>query len=130
MNNKIPTWIMIWALLMALLPLGFVAIAYLNPAYYGEEWAASSVSRFGGVFGNYVARNMASGLIMLFALSQRSAPMLIIAFLMRIFSDVFDTLHNYVAGTLDQTYIIEASILTIVCSIAIYVLWGRRKTAV
>jgi len=127
--KKIPIWIMIWGLLMALLPLGFVAVAYFNPAFYGEEWASGDLSRLGGVYGNYVARNMASALIMFFALSQRSASMLIIAFLMRMFSDMFDVIHNAVAGVLDIAYIIDASILFAGCSIAIYFLWGIRKPA-
>ena len=128
MTNKIPKWIMIWGLLMALLPTGFVLIAYFNPSFYGEQWAATDISRLGDVYGNYVARNLGSALIMFFALWQRSAAMLIIAFLMRIFSDVFDTIHNTIAGTIDGKYIIEASILTIICAVAIYKLWPIYKS--
>ena len=127
MKQKIPFWIMAWGCLMALLPLVFVGIAYLDPAYYGEQWAANDIARLGGVFGNYVARNMASGLIMLVALSQKSAAMMIAAFLMRIFSDVFDVIHNTLASTIDTFYIIDASVLIIVCSIAIYHLCNIRS---
>ena len=124
MKNNIPVWIFFWGSLMALLPLVFVGIGYFYPAYYGQEWASNDNARLGGVFGNYVARNMASALIMLVALSQRSAHMLIIAFFMRIFSDLFDVIHNTLAGTIDTFYIIDAAVLIIVCSIAIYRLWG------
>ena len=118
---------MIWAFLMALLPAGFVIVAYINPGFYGEQWAASDISRLGDVYGNYVARNVASAVIMFFALWQRSAAMLIIAFLMRIFSDVFDTTHNTIAGTIDGRFAVEATILVIVSSIAIYKLWPIYK---
>ncbi len=128
MSDKIPKWIMIWGLVMALLPASFVMISYCNPAFYGEQWAATDMSRLGDVYGNYVARNVASALIMFFALWQRSAAMLIVAFLMRIFSDVFDTIHNTIAGTIDGKYIIEASILTIICAVAIYKLWPIYKS--
>ncbi|MEE9381728.1 MAG: hypothetical protein V3V03_09995 [Hyphomonadaceae bacterium] len=114
---------------MALLPLGFVAVAYFNPGFYGEEWTGKGTSILGTVYGNYVARNVASGLIMLIALWQRSAPMLIIAFFMRIFSDIFDTGHNFIAGTLDIRYMIDAGILITVCSFAIYKLWDQRKAS-
>lgn len=123
MTNKIPMWIMIWGLLMALLPAGFVIVAYINPGFYAEQWAETDISRLGDVYGNYVARNVASALIMFFALWQRSAAMLIIAFLMRIFSDIFDTIHNTMAGTIDGRYVFEAMVLVIVCSAAIYKLW-------
>ena len=126
-TNKIPKWIMIWGLLMALLPAGFVIVAYINPGFYGEQWAGTDTSRLGDVYGNYVARNAASALIMFFALWQRSAAMLIVAFLMRIFSDVFDTAHNIIAGTIDARYITEATILIIVCLLAIYKLWPIYK---
>jgi hypothetical protein len=127
MTDKIPTWIMIWGLLMALLPAGFVIIAYVNPGFYGELWAGANISRLGDVYGNYVARNAASALIMFFALWQRSAAMLIAAFLMRIFSDIFDTVHNIIAGTIDGRYIFEATILVILCSVAFYKLWPIYK---
>jgi hypothetical protein len=123
-KQKIPVWIIVWGSLMALLPLVFVGIGYFYPAYYGEEWAANDIARFGGVFGNYVARNMASGLIVLIALSQKSAQMLIIAFFMRIFSDLFDVFHNTLTGTIDTFYILDASVLIIISSIAIFKLWN------
>jgi hypothetical protein len=126
LQQNIPVWILIWGLLMALLPLAFVGIGYFYPAYYGEEWASGDIGRLGGVFGNYVSRNMASALIMIFALSQRSAQMLIVAFLMRVFSDVFDVLHNSIAGTIDIYYILDATVLIVGCSIAIYQLWKIR----
>jgi hypothetical protein len=125
---KIPKWIWVWCLLMGLLPLGFVCVAYVNPSFYGEEWVTGGVSRLGGVYGNYVSRNMASALIMFFALSQRSAQMLIVALLMRIFSDVFDVIHNTVAGTIDGQYIFEASVFVVGSLVAIYYLRGLRKT--
>ena len=126
MKQKIPLWIMIWGFLMALLPLCFVGLGYFDPAYYGNEWAADDFARLGGVFGNYVSRNMASALIMFFALSQKSAQMLIVAFLMRIFSDVFDVIHNTIAGTIDMLYVLDASVLTVLCTAAIYRLWKIR----
>jgi len=126
---KIPIWIMIWGLLMALLPLGFVAVAYFNPSYFSEEWVARGVSRLDDVYGNYVARNMASALIMIFALWQRSAAMLIVAFLMRLLSDMFDVIHLSVAGTLDLRYSLDAGILSIGCLVSIYFLWPIYKSA-
>jgi len=127
MNKPIPKAIMIWAFLMGLLPLVFVGIAYFNPGFYGENWAEQGLARFGGVYGNYVARNAASALIMFFALWQRSAAMLIVAFLMRIFSDLFDVIHNTIAGTIDLFYVLDASFLAIGCCVCIYFLWDKRS---
>jgi len=119
---------MIWAFLMGSLPLVFVGIAYLNPDFYGEHWSSQDFTRLGDVYGNYVARNAASALIMFFALWQRSAEMLIVAFLMRIFSDLFDVIHNTIAGTIEIYYILDASFLTTGCVICIYFLWGMQAS--
>ncbi len=129
MSTKIPIWIMVWGLLMALLPLGFASIGYFNPGFFGEMWAAEGFSKYGTVLGFYISRNMASGLIMVFALSQRSASMLIVAFLMRILSDVFDTIHQILAGTINGEFVFFASALIVVSSLAIYKLWGLRENA-
>lgn len=117
---------MSWGLLMAILPLAFAIIGYINPGNFGEVWATGDISKYGSVLGLYISRNMASALIMLFALSQRSASMLIVAFLMRIFSDVFDTIHNTLAGTIDKEFIFFATLLIVVSSLAIYKLWKHR----
>jgi len=127
MKQPIPIAIMIWGFLMGLLPLVFVGIAYFDPAFYGENWAAQGLAKFGDVYGNYVARNAASALIMFFALWQRNAAMLIVAFLMRIFSDLFDVIHNTIAGTIDLFYVLDASFLATGCLVAIYFLWGKRS---
>jgi len=128
MSNKIPKGIMLWGFLMGLLPLVFVLIAYFNPGFYSEDWAIKGMTKFGDVYGNYVSRNAASALIMFFALWQKSADMLIVAFLMRIFSDAFDVVHNTLAGTINLFYVVDASILTMGCLVSIYILWGRRST--
>ena len=127
MKKSIPAWIFIWALLMATLPLGFVLVGYFNPGYYGEEWADKGISIYGGVFGFYIARNMASGLIMLVALWQRSALLIIGALLMRIFSDFFDGAHAIVAGTGDMNFWISAFVMITGCSFAIFKLWPLRE---
>lgn len=112
---------------MAALPLGFVVVGYLTPGFYGEEWATKDPSIYGNVFGFYISRNMASGLIMLVALWQRSALMLIIAFLMRIFSDLFDGVNATIAGTGDLIFWISALVLIVVCSFTIFKLWPLRE---
>ena len=128
MKKEIPIGIMIWGFLMGLLPLVFVGIAYFNPGFYGEDYAAQGLAKFGDVYGNYVSRNAGSALIMFFALWRRSADMLIVAFLMRIFSDLFDVIHNTLAGTIDLFYVVDASVLTIGCLVSIYFLWDKHST--
>jgi hypothetical protein len=123
MKDKIPTWILVWSVLMFLLPFGFGIVGYLNPAYFGPEWAQADAMQYVGPFGLYVGRNMASAVIMMLALSQRSAAMLIVALTMRMVSDIFDVIHNAAAGTLNLSFSLPAVILIIGCAIAIKVLW-------
>jgi hypothetical protein len=69
MKDKIPTWILVWSALMFLLPFGFGIVGYLNPAYFGPEWAHADAMKYAGPFGLYVGRNMASAVIMMLALT-------------------------------------------------------------
>lgn len=128
MVKPIPFWILVWTALMGLLPLVFGLIGYFNPGFFGAEWAVAGVEKFGGPYGAYVGRNMASVAIIVFALWQRSVPMIIVALLMRMVSDVFDVINNVIAGTVGLDLVIPATILITGCTLAIRTLWGRRVT--
>jgi len=125
MEPKIPTWIMVWTFIIAMLPLGFVLQGYLDPgAHFGEEAAAAGAATYAGPIGLYIARNAASVVVTLFAFQQRSAPMLIVILMLRAVTDVFDVIHNAVAGTVGAELMIFATLWITGSSIAIFKLWN------
>ncbi len=120
MTYKIPIWIMIWGTLVALLNLGFVLVAYLHPEFYGHDWAAAGLAKYGDVYGFYVSRNLAMSLVTLLALVLRNPSGLILIFALRIFTDVTDVVHGTIAGTMDMRFVIDAAVLIIISGLAIY----------
>jgi len=125
MEPKIPTWIMVWTFIIAMLPLGFVVQGYLDPgAHFGEEATASGTAVFAGPIGLYLARNAASVVVTLFAFQQRSAPMLIVILMLRAVTDVFDVINNTIAGTVGAELMIFATLWITGSSIAIHRLWN------
>jgi len=120
-ENQIPTWIYIWAFLMALLPTVFSLIVYFYPqGMFGEEVASTGNAIFAGAIGLYAARNVAEAVVTYYAIFKRSVDMLILAFMLRIVTDVFDTIHRYVASTLEIDFFITAFIEVAVTWYAAY----------
>jgi hypothetical protein len=84
---------------------GLSSIEIQNPLYMvhlnvGEQATAGGVAIYGGPIGLYVARKMASFIVTAFAWARRSAPMILVVSLLRGSTDVFDVIHNTIAGTL------------------------------
>jgi len=123
LNTKIPTWILIWSFVIALLPLGFGLQGYLDPGAHFPEALTQGDAIYGGAIGLYIARNMASVVITLFALAIRSAHMLIVVLLLRAVTDIFDVINNSISGTVNAELIIFATLWISGSSIAIYQLW-------
>jgi len=114
---------MIWGFIVALLPLGFGLQGYLDPGAHFPEALTQGDAIYGGAIGLYIARNMASVVITLFALAKRSAHMLIIVLLLRAVTDLFDVINNSISGTVNAELIIFATLWVSGSSIAIYQLW-------
>ena len=128
MDKKIPLWIMAWCIVQALVPIGFSITGYINPGYFGEHLAGQGPSIYAGEFGLYVARNVGTSLIAVFAITQRSAAMLILFLLLRVVTDIFDTIHKVVSGTLDAEHIVFATLWIVGSSFVILKLWPIYKS--
>jgi len=107
---------------MALLALGFVVVAFVNPGFYGPDWADTGAAKFGSVYGNYVARNFATGLITLYVVVRPSVATLIIALWLRIVTDLSDGVGLLIGGMMNMEYIISAIILVGGSGVAIFAL--------
>jgi hypothetical protein len=119
MKRDIPTWILIWSFVIAMLPLSFSIQGYLDPVSHFPEAAGAGASIYGGPIGLYLARNLASVVITLFALARRSRSMLIIVLMLRAVTDIFDVINNAIAGTVDAELLIFATLWISGSSLAI-----------
>ncbi len=119
MAKQIPGWIQVWGVLVAILCLGHVLVAYFHPQYYGHDWSTVGTAKYGDVYGLYVSRNLAMGLVTLLAVVQRHTSGLIIVFALRIATDVVDSIHAVVAGTVDTVFVVAATMLIVVSGWAI-----------
>ncbi len=131
MTPKIPTWIMVWTFLMMLLPLGFSILGYVDPAshdHFSEEAVAEGAAMYGGPIGLYIARNMASFIVTALAWAKRSAPMIIVVSLLRASTDVFDVIHDTIAGTVGGQLLFFAALEIAVSGLVIYKLWNWPVT--
>ncbi len=127
-NKQIPKWVMVWGFLMALLPTGFSLIAYIDPMIcFSQEISSDEAVIFAGAFGLYVARNVAEAAVTFIALGFRSVDMLLLAFLLRMITDIFDGVHKVYSGTMNIAFAVDASILIVGCSLAIFSLQKIRK---
>ena len=120
METTIPKWILAWTVIIGLIPLAFTVVGYVSPeTIFGEEATSSREIMLSGPIGLWLARDMASVVITFYALYARSAAMIIMACLLRIFTDVGDVLNNMIAGTMNADLWIFAPIFVVVSSIAI-----------
>jgi hypothetical protein len=127
-NSKIALWVRIWVLLMALLPLGFVMISYANPGFFGQQWALAGPEKLATVFGHYTGRNLSMGVMTLVALAMGRAQGMILMLGLRIVTDLMDSLHQTLAGTINLVFVVNAGILIIGSLVAIKSLWPVYKS--
>jgi len=127
-NGKIALWVRIWVLLMALLSLGFMMVSYTNPGFFGEQWALAGPEKLATVFGHYTGRNLSMGVITLVALVMGRAQGMILVLGLRIVTDLADTVHQTLAGTINSVFVADAGVLIIVSAFAIKSLWPVYKS--
>jgi hypothetical protein len=122
MNNKIPTWVLVYLGIAGVAALLFGAMGYLNPDMQFSGWeafdAAGALS-LAGPLGLYIARNIATGLVSLFAIWRRSKDMVIVALLLRLFTELFDTI-NALAGSAGIGGAALALVMLIIDAVALW----------
>jgi hypothetical protein len=115
MNTKpIPAWILIYATLLALLGL-FAGLA----GFIAPEATFSSVVKadFGAIrliTGLYAGRSIAMGVVVGFAVLKKDANYLFFAFLMRLLTEIMDTIIMVGAGSFGMSPLVLISAMTVV----------------
>lgn len=102
-NSSIPKWINIYLWVTFAITLGASLAGYFKPDALLGTWealpAAGALS-LAGPLGLFVSRNMATAVVTLFGLLQKSASMIKIVLLLRIVSDGLDLVNNLISDNI------------------------------
>ena len=127
-NNKIPRWPKIYLGIVSVLALLFSAMGYFNPDMQFGTWealGATGALSLSGPLGLYLSRNIATGLIGLFAIWRQSADMIIVALLLRLFTELFDFIHALVSGV-GVDGIVFPGVMLIIDAAALWFVWKKQ----
>ncbi|MEL6193172.1 MAG: hypothetical protein AAFR66_14035 [Bacteroidota bacterium] len=96
-----PKWITIYVWVVTAMTFMFSILAYVNPGMQFGGWealdAAGALS-LGGPMGLYIARNLATGVIGLFALLKKNNAMIQLYLVMRTATELMDLIHALSSG--------------------------------
>ncbi|MEM7514104.1 MAG: hypothetical protein AAF388_24485 [Bacteroidota bacterium] len=101
MSTTTPKWITIYVWVVTAMTFMFSILAYVNPGMQFGGWealdAAGALS-LGGPMGLYIARNLATGVIGLFALLKKNSAMIQLYLVMRTATELMDLIHALSSG--------------------------------
>ena len=102
-STQIPKWIIIYLWLTAIITVAFSLLGYFKPDALLGKWepftAAGSLS-LAGPLGLFVARNLGTAAVNIFALIQNNASMIKLVLLLRLVTDGFDCINNFIGGNM------------------------------
>lgn len=102
-SNSIPKWIIIYLWFTAIITVAFSLLGYFKPDALLGTWeafsAAGSLSLAGPV-GLFVARNLGTAAVNIFALLKKNASMIKLVLLLRMVTDGFDCINNLIGANI------------------------------
>ena len=98
-----PRWVTIYLWVATALALMFSLLAYFKPEIQFGTWetlSATGAFSLAGPLGLYIARNLATAITGIYALTQNSLSMVKVLLLLRLVTDGLDFFHNAIAGNM------------------------------
>ena len=121
----IPTWIFWYGIIIMIgAPLLYAIMTFMGPNL-GMVTLADGSDIDTGLF-KYAVRNVAAALITGYALYKRSAPMLLLVFIMRFITESGDLLDSLLFGGLDTTEVISFVAIMVVVALIPYAIAIRK----
>lgn len=117
--KNIPYWVLGIAVLMALAALGISLMGYMDPGA-GPGVMPGDNPSLAGTYGLFLSRNLATAVVMILAIVIRSPGMMFNAFMLRIFSDLFDIINTLVGG---GAFPVSFVVLIVISLPAAWYLW-------
>lgn len=124
-QDIIPAWIFWYGIIIVIGAPLFYAIMHLMGPDLGMKTLADGSLFDTGIF-KYAVRNIAAAAIAAFALYKRSAPMLLIVFLMRFITESGDLLDAFLFGALDTKSMFSYAAMMVFIALIPYALAIRK----
>lgn len=102
--NQVPKWVTIYLWITTIMALMFSLLAYFKPEIQFGTWgalAANAALSLGGPLGLYISRNLATVVVGLFVLTNKSTTSIRILLILRLLTDGLDFVHNIIAGSIE-----------------------------
>ena len=122
--KKIPYWVLGIAVMLALAPLALTIMGYMDSSS-GPGVLPGDNPLLAGTYGLFLSRNLATAVIMILAIVIRSPGMMFNAFMMRIFSDLFDIFNTLAGG---GPFPVSFVVLIVIALPAAWALWPMVMT--
>lgn len=100
-DGSAPTWIFLYLCFVTVVSTAFAVVAYLDASVLWSNWAALEAPGaidLDGPAGLFIARNLGTAALGVYALANRSRAMLEALLVLRIVVDLFDGIHAVIAG--------------------------------
>ena len=98
-----PTWIKIYLWITTIMALMFALLAYFKPDVQFGTWEAMTSAgalSLAGPLGLYISRNLATAILGIYALTQKSVILITAYLVLRIVTDGVDAVHNFIGGNM------------------------------
>ncbi|NRB02293.1 MAG: hypothetical protein HRU30_03420 [Rhodobacteraceae bacterium] len=107
-DQPVPIWITYYLWFVSILSAVFAIVIYLNPAAMWSHWEAASASgafSLTGPTGLFCARNLGTAALGIYALTNKSRPMIEAFLVFRVVVDFLDGTHALIGGNPPIIYI-------------------------
>lgn len=124
-EGSIPKWIFWYGIIIMIGAPGIYAIMTFMGPNLGMVTLADGAEIDTGLF-KYAVRNLAAAIITVYALYKRSAPMLLLVFIMRFITESGDLLDSLLFAGLDTAGVISFVLIMVVVALVPYAIAIRK----
>ncbi len=107
-DQPIPTWITYYLWFVSIVSAVFAVVIYVNPGAMWSHWEAASAAgafSLAGPAGLFCARNLGTAVFGVYALLNRSRPMIEVFLVFRVAVDFLDGTHALIGGNTPIIYL-------------------------
>lgn len=107
-NQSMPNWITYYLWFVSIISAVFAIVIYLNPAAMWSHWEAASAAgafSLSGPAGLFCARNLGTAALGIYALANKSRPMIEAYMVLRVVVDFLDGTHALIGGNTPIMYL-------------------------
>ena len=126
-DQPVPKWITYYLWFVSIISAVFAIVIYVNPSAMWSNWEAASTAgafSLAGPAGLFCARNLGTAALGIYALANKSRPMIEAFLVFRVVVDFLDGTHALIGG---NTPIIYLGFGTAALHLAMFIIVKRQK---